>query len=107
MITLRNLYRTDVFRVRSPNPWLADMVRADATEIPERDEADSSREKIEALAEIICGLAPNRRPHCLSSVDPTIIANTVKHFAFTRCGELNVYGMVEAHIAVLESELLT
>lgn len=55
MITLRNLYRTDVFRVRSPNPWLADMVRADATEIPERDEADSSREKIEALAEIICG----------------------------------------------------
>ena len=33
-------------------------------------------------------------------------ANTAKHFAFTRCGELNLYGMVDAQIAVLESELL-
>ena len=27
-------------------------------------------------------------------------------FAFTRCGELNLNGMVEAQIAVFESELL-
>ena len=48
------------------DPWLAEMVRADATEIPERDDADSSREKVEALAEIICGPATTLPPHCLS-----------------------------------------
>ena len=48
------------------DPWLAQMVRrADAGETrvdtvdlpqtPEQDDADSNREKIEALAEIICG----------------------------------------------------
>ena len=42
-----------------------------------------------------------------NSADPTVLANTVKPFAFTRCGELNVFGMVDAQIAVLESELLT
>ncbi len=36
---------------------------------------------------------------------PKALANLVKHFAFTRCGELNLNGMVEAQIAVLESEL--
>jgi hypothetical protein len=34
------------------------------------------------------------------------LANVAKHLAFTRCGDLNVYGMVDAQIAVLESELL-
>lgn len=29
-----------------------------------------------------------------------------QHFAFTRCGELNLNGMVETQIAVFESELL-
>ena len=28
-----------------------------------------------------------------------------KHFAFTRCGELNVYGIVDAQIAAIEGEL--
>jgi len=42
-----------------------------------------------------------------NSADPTILANTVKHFAFTRCGELNAFGMVDAQIAALEGELLT
>jgi len=42
-----------------------------------------------------------------NSTDPTILANTVKHFAFTRCGELNAFGMVDAQIAALEGELLT
>jgi hypothetical protein len=37
---------------------------------------------------------------------PKLLANTVKHFAFTRCGELNVGGMVETQTAVLESELM-
>jgi hypothetical protein len=96
------------------DPWLAEMVRADTTEIPERDEADPSREKIEALADIICGAGNESAAALLilmgtlqDSADPTILAHTVKHFAFTRCGELNVFGMVDAQIAVLEGELLT
>ena len=39
--------------------------------------------------------------------DPKSLANKVKHYAFTRCGELNVCGMVDAQIAALENELLT
>ena len=41
------------------------------------------------------------------STDPTALANMAKHLAFTRCGEWNVYGMVDAQIALLEGELLT
>jgi len=38
------------------DPWLAQLIkRADAGETPEANDADSSRKKIEALAEIICG----------------------------------------------------
>jgi hypothetical protein len=37
---------------------------------------------------------------------PKALANTVKHLAFTRCGELNLYSMVDAQIAVAEGELL-
>jgi hypothetical protein len=32
-------------------------------------------------------------------------ANSAKHLAFTRCAELNLNGMVDAQIAMLESEL--
>jgi hypothetical protein len=102
------------YALETNDPWLAEMVRAGATEVPERDDTDSSREKIEALAEIICGGGNESAAALLvlmgtiqDSADPTILAHTVKHFAFTRCGELNVYGMVDAQIAVLESELLT
>jgi hypothetical protein len=42
-----------------------------------------------------------------TSTDPKVFAHTVKHFAFTRCGELNVGGMVDAQIAAVESELLS
>ena len=89
------------------DPWLAELVRADP------GEDDSGREKIEALAEIICG-AGDRSAAALfalmgtmqNSTDPAALANMVKHFAFTRCGELNVFGMVDAQIAVVASELL-
>src|SRR5215207_3775917 len=38
------------------DPWLARLIkRADAGETPETTDADPSRKKIEALAEIICG----------------------------------------------------
>ena len=37
-----------------------------------------------------------------NSTHPKALANTAKHIAFTHCGELNVNGMVDAQIAVLE-----
>ena len=103
------------------DPWLARLVRrADAGETlfdssptPQTNEDDSSEEKIEALAEIICRAGDESSAALLvlmrtleNSTHPKALANTAKHFAFTRCSELNLYGMVDAQIAVVESELL-
>jgi hypothetical protein len=41
-----------------------------------------------------------------NSTHPKLLVNTAKHFAFTRCGEANLYGMVGAQIATIEGELL-
>ena len=41
-----------------------------------------------------------------NATHPKALANTAKHIAFTRCGELNLFGMVDAQVAVLEGELL-
>jgi len=75
---------------------------------------DSSKEKIEALAELICagGEAPAAALFVLmgtlqDSEDPRAFAHAVKHLAFTRCGEFNVFGMVDEQIAALERELLS
>ena len=93
------------------DPWLADLVRrADARE-PVIDTID--KEKIEALAEIICR-ADEQSAAALfvlmwtleNSTSPQSLANAVKHLAFTRCAESNVYGMVDAQIAAFEGELL-
>jgi hypothetical protein len=40
-----------------------------------------------------------------NSTHPKALTNTAKHLAFTRCGELNLYGMVDAQIAELETKL--
>jgi hypothetical protein len=40
-----------------------------------------------------------------NSMQPKALANMAKHYAFTRCGELNLFGMVDAQVAVVESEL--
>jgi len=40
------------------------------------------------------------------SAHPKLLANTVKHFAFAGCAELNLYGMVDAQLALVEGELL-
>ena len=109
------------------DPWLAELVRrADAGEAivdtfdfqepPEPNEDDSREEKIEALTEMICRAddEPGTRAAALlvlmatleNSSHPKALANAAKHLAFTRCGELNLYGMVEAQIAVVEGELL-
>ena len=98
------------------DPWLARLVRsADAVESQEAGNGgdDGHRDKVEALAEIICGSGEGPAAALLvlmgtmqNSAEPGVIANTVKHFALTRCGEMNAFGMVEAQIAVVEGELL-
>jgi hypothetical protein len=109
------------------DPWLARLVRrADAGEtivdtlnVEERSETnndDPDDEKIETLTDIICraGDEPANRAAALlvlmarveNSSHPKTLANIAKHLAFTRCGELNLYGMVDAQIAVAEDELL-
>ena len=112
------------YALETNDPWLADIVRragagekiidtVDFTLEPQFNEDDSNEEKVEALAEIICrsdgeaaaalfvlmGTLENSR-------DPKLLANTAKHFAFTHCGESNLFGMVDAQLAVVESELL-
>ncbi|HEU4508854.1 MAG TPA: hypothetical protein VFR78_11485 [Pyrinomonadaceae bacterium] len=108
------------------DPWLARLVRrADAgepigdtfdfEETPETNSNDSNDEKIEALTDIICraGDEPETKSAALlvlmarleNSSHPKVLANTLKHLAFTRCGELNVYDVVDAQIAVAENEL--
>ena len=109
------------------DPWLAELVRrADAgeaivdtinfEETPETNGDDSNEEKIEALTEMICraGDEQGTRAAALlvlmatveNSSHPKALANAAKHLAFTRCGELNLYGMVEAQIEIAEGELL-
>lgn len=106
------------------DPWLAELVRAADTresiaDTPDfsqsRDiEEDASRRRTEALAEIICGAGDKSAAALFvlmgtmqNSTDPGTLAHTVKHFAFTRCGEWNAFGMVDAQIAVVEGELLS
>ena len=121
------------YALETHDPWLARLVRqanarqnivdmfdssqpltrtSSEAQTNETDEDTSGEDKIEALAEIICR-GGDESPIALlilmrmfeNSAQPQTLANTVKHFAFTRCGELNVYGMVDAQIAVLEAEL--
>jgi hypothetical protein len=112
------------YGLETNDPWLAELVRrADAGETvigaidfsqtPDTYEDDSSEEKIEALAEIICraGDEPAAALFVLMgtlecSTHPKALANTAKHFAFARCSESNLYGIVDAQIAFVEGELL-
>ena len=116
----RNIIR---YALEINDPLLPDLVRRadsgeriiDTTEFAiesDTSEDDSYEEKVEALAEIIChgcdaaaalfvlmGTLENSR-------DPKLFANTAKHFAFSRCSELNLYGIVDTQLAVVEAELL-
>ena len=106
------------------DPWLARLVRTavagesivdtlDLSQPPETSENDSSEEKIEALAEIICRPGEESAAALFvlmgrleNSTSPKVLANAAKYLAFTRCAESNLYGMVDAQIAVFEGELL-
>jgi hypothetical protein len=105
-------------------PGLSELVRrVDAGEpiidescMLEADDEISIEEKLEQLAAMICeadGQLETRSAALLvlmstleNSIEPKVLANHVKHIAFTRCGELNCFGMVDAQIAAIESELL-
>src|SRR5215213_1261478 len=107
------------------DPWLADIVRRagagekiiDTTDFslePQFNEDDSNKQKVKALAEIICRASDEAAAALFvlmgtieNSRDPKLVANTAKHFAFTRCGESNLFGIVDAQLAAVESELLS
>jgi len=85
----------------------------DFSQTPETNDHDFNEVKVRALAEIICraGEEPAAALFVLMgtlehSTQPKTIANTAKHFAFTHCGESNLYGIVDAHLSVVEGELL-
>jgi hypothetical protein len=88
----------------------------DDSHLLESTEEISTEEKVERLAAMIChaGGLPETRSAALlvlmstleNSTEPKVLADHVKHIAFTRCGELNCFGMVHAQIAAIESELL-
>ena len=112
------------YALETNDPWLAELVRrADAGEDVvdnlqsiETNEDEASEGKITALAEMICraGDEPATKSAALlvlmaaleQAADPKALANTAKHLAFARCADLNFGGMVDAQIAVIESELL-
>ena len=108
------------------DPWLAELVdRADAGEnifetvdfsqTPDTLEQDLSDKRVRALADMICrdGDEPETKSAALlvlmsaieDSAYPKSLANTAEQLAFARCGELNLYGMVEAQVATVEHEL--
>jgi hypothetical protein len=111
------------YALETNDPWLAKLVRhagagksiVDTLDFSETQESSETHlsGKIEALAKIICGAGEQSAAALFvlmgtlaNSTHSAVLANTAKHFAFTCCGELNVYGMVDAQIAVLEGELL-
>ena len=100
------------------DPWLAELVRrADDGKaiVKESLEPNKADEKIAALTEIICraGDEPDIKSAALlvlmatveNSSHPKALANAAKHFAFTRCAELNLYGIVDAQVEMVGREL--
>jgi hypothetical protein len=107
------------------DPWLPELVRRvdagetvvdiDFSRTPENeDELDGK--KLEALTRLICraGDEPGTKSTALlvlmatleNAAHPKVLANTVKHLAFNRCSDLNLSGVVDAQVPVLEAELL-
>ena len=116
------------YALETNDPWLAELVRrVDAGEAvidtvefsqePPANNEDLNEERIAAVAELICrdGDEPAIKSAALlvlmaaveESTHPKALANVAKHLAFTRCGELNLCGMVDSQIAVLECELFS
>ena len=118
----RNIVR---YALEINDPLLPDLVRragaveriidnADFSQTLDTNEDHSELEKIEALIDLICGNGGAQAAGALfvlmgtlqNSTEPRALANAAKHLAFTRCGDLNLFGMVDAHVAIVEAELL-
>jgi len=113
------------YALETSDPCLADLVRrADAGETiidaidfsqtPETNYDDSIEQKISALSEIICqaGDKPTAALFVLMGkleqcAYPKVLANMAKHFAFGRCADSNLYGIVDAQIDLVATELST
>jgi hypothetical protein len=109
------------YALETNDPWLARLVRQvdageritepfDFSQTP--DSGEESEEEINALAEIICRAGNECSAALLvlmatleNSTHPRLLANAAKHFAFTRCGDLNLYRMVGDQIARINEEV--
>ena len=107
------------YGLETNDPLLSELVcRVDAGEtiIDNLNVAHTSEKKIAVLADLICraGDEPATKSAALfvlmaaleNATHPKALANTAKHFAFTRCGDLNFCSVVDAQVAVFEGELL-
>lgn len=112
------------YALETHDPWLARLVRraeageevAESLQELDTDEDDPSDEKIAALAELICRRGDESAIKSAALVvlmsaiedakNPRALSNAAKLVAFTRCGQLNFYGVIEAQIPVFESEIL-
>lgn len=73
----------------------------------------SSEDRVEALADLICSAGEQSAAALLllmatleNATDPKALANSAKHLAFTRCGELNAYNFVDSQIAIIADRIL-
>lgn len=111
------------YAMETNDPWLAELVRRadtgetteqlDFSQAPDDNEDYSSDAKIEACVQLICKSGSKATVALLvlmatleRATHPKAIANVAKHLVFSCCAESNLNGMVDAHIAQLESELL-
>jgi len=123
--TIDSQWRTIIrFALELNDPFVAELVRraesgedigetVESLRTPVSIEDESSLRKVEALAEIISrsGDQPTASLFILmetleNSTDPKVLASRAKHVAFSRCGELHVYEMIDAQLAEIEGELL-
>ena len=89
------------------------IVDADYSETQPNIEHELTAENVERLAEIICESGDESAAALLvlmgtleSCAHPQALANTAKHLAFTRCGEINLHGIVDVQIETIKSDLL-
>jgi hypothetical protein len=116
------------YALETNDPWLPELVRRvdageavvdtlDFGETPETNTDDSDEEQIEALTDLICRAGDETATKFAAllvlmarienSAHPKALANTVKLCAFTRCAEMNLYGIVDAQVEMMERELFS
>ena len=103
------------------DPWLADLVRRvdagetiiDESGFLQAPAGDSIERKIEVLTEMICRADDESAAALLvlmatleHAAHPKVLANMAKHLTFTYCGRLNLNGVVDSQIALVEHDLL-